>query len=146
MPLFVAVAAFGLLYPGTSSSLGKGSVGLPRRSRGRLASLPCLSPESEAGASFFSGGFESAASPGFDGSCLDWFSVDGDPEDDPEEESGAGAGEVPGFESALGLLPPLVSRGGASVLSIPTGTFSALMPVFGASAPVGSHIPVPSQG
>src|SRR5947208_11059453 len=33
--------------------------------------------------------------------------------------SGAGAGEVPGFESALGLLPPLVSRGGASVLSIP---------------------------
>lgn len=44
-------------------------------------------------------------------------------------------------------LPPLrLSRGGASLLSIPTGTFSAFSDVFAASDPAGSHLPVPIQG
>ena len=37
-------------------------------------------------------------------------------------------------------------RGGASLPSIPTGTFSAAWAVFGSSVPAGRHVPVPIHG
>ena len=48
--------------------------------------------------------------------------------------------------ASFGALAPLVNRGGASLVSIPTGTVSALSSVFGFSAPAGTHAPVPSHG
>jgi hypothetical protein len=73
---------------------------------------------------------------------------------------GAGAEEVPvegapaggGLDGALagavslGALPLLLSRGGPSLVSRPTGTASAFIPVFGFSVPAGSHKPVPIHG
>jgi hypothetical protein len=49
--------------------------------------------------------------------------------------------------AAAGVLDaPRVSLGGPSLLSIPTGTFSALCVVFATSVPVGTHVPVAIHG
>ena len=63
--------------------------------------------------------------------------------DPGEPAAGVALGLAAGF-AAL----PRVSRGGASLslLSIPTGTSSALRVVFGASAPAGKNHPAPVHG
>jgi hypothetical protein len=52
------------------------------------------------------------------------------------------------FAGGEGLLAPgsRVSRGGPSVLSIPTGVMLALLAFTGSSIPTGCHTPVPSHG
>ena len=58
-----------------------------------------------------------------------------------------GAGATPAgslFDAALAAL--LVNRGGSSFVSSPTGTVSALIPVFGASVPAASQLPVAIHG
>jgi len=59
-------------------------------------------------------------------------------------EAGEGVAGGVGFDA----LPPLLSRGGPSLLlvSIPTGTSSAFIVVFATSVPAGSHDPLPIQG
>lgn len=57
-------------------------------------------------------------------------------------DDGAELAGAPGFDP----LPPLLKRGGSSLLSIPTGTDSAVCGLFAGSVPAGRHNPVPSHG
>ena len=132
------------------SSSGNGSTGLPRRSLGRL---PSLAPLSDWGAAGRSAGLPSLAfaSPGLD-------SVGGDDAGEPSGPGlagvdpvvppgaceGAAAGVVLAGVVSFGVLR--VKRGGSSLVSIPTGTVSAVKVVFGFSVPAGSHMPVPIHG
>ena len=59
---------------------------------------------------------------------------------------GTEAGAVVAGGVSFGALPLLESRGGSSLVSIPTGTVSALSAVFAFSVPAGSHAPVPIHG
>jgi hypothetical protein len=59
---------------------------------------------------------------------------------------GAAVGMLAAGGVSFGALSLLVSRGGPSPVSIPTGTVSALSAVFGFSVPAGSHVPVPIHG
>ena len=67
--------------------------------------------------------------------------LSGDP-DPPGAEVELESGVAAGLDASL-----FFRRGGSSpLLSTPTGTSSALCMVFGASAPCGKYVPVPSHG
>src|ERR1700678_398220 len=136
-----------------------GPVGLPRRNLGRFVSSFALSEDWLAGAlaggasfcadffwsvilsSFFPSG---AGGLGGDAGRLVELGAGGVA--DGLDPPAAGVVEVVAGAAEVDVVSLFVKRGGPSLVSIPFGTASAFIPLFGASDPAASHAPVASHG